>query len=281
MRALPNQHHLVSLNPQLQSLCPGTHPPLASPSPTPLPTTRPARAHALSLTCPPSPPSCPQVRALPNQQQLVLLATSLAVAGADAASVAVRVAEEAGASASSVAYAALRAKKRVNPFAATAEAGEEDDGRGGAGGSFGGVSASQRQQQQLASPSTSAAAGASHQRTPGTASKQGGGLLSGDAALRVLTRDVYERYCGLCKELFMRPVPLPEFMHTCTLLSEQALLNLVGFGAGGGGGKQPRVGGGGNGGQQQHGRISLKVLAQDVRTALQTNPIYRKLIGAE
>jgi Cdc6-like AAA superfamily ATPase len=44
-------------------------------------------------------------------------------------------------------------------------------------------------------------------------------------------RDVYERYTGLCKELYMRPVHTSEFLHTCVLLQEQALLNLVSQGS--------------------------------------------------
>eukprot|EP00955_Chlamydomonas_euryale_P032381 340328-Chlamydomonas_euryale.AAC.1 len=54
------------------------------------------------------------VRALPNLQQLVLLAASLVVAGADAARDAVRDAHKAGVSAMSVSYAAARAKKAAN-----------------------------------------------------------------------------------------------------------------------------------------------------------------------
>jgi len=93
----------------------------------------------------------------------------------------------------------------------------------------------------------------------------------------------------------MRPAPLSEFIHTCGLLGEQALINLVGAGGaagtGGGGRKAPRFGssaassaataGSGQQHQQQHGKVSLRVLAQDVKAALRTNPIFRKLIGAE
>lgn len=90
----------------------------------------------------------------------------------------------------------------------------------------------------------------------------------------------------------MRPEPLSDFIHTCVLLGEQALLNLMGVGAAGGGGggggrKAPRFGSSktsaaaSSGGQQQHGKLSLRVLAQDVKAALKDNPIFRKLIGAE
>ena len=63
------------------------------------------------------------------------------------------------------------------------------------------------------------------------------------------------------QELFMRPAPLSEFIHTCTLLSEQALINVVGgsTGAGGGKGRAGGFGASASGQQQQYGKISLKV----------------------
>lgn len=81
----------------------------------------------------------------------------------------------------------------------------------------------------------------------------------------------------------MRPAPLQEFIHTCTLLSEQALINLrssSGSGAAAGGGGIRR-GMSGKLQQQQEGKLSLRVMAQDVKAALRGNPIYRKIIGAE
>ena len=73
-------------------------------------------------------------------------------------------------------YAAARAKKHVNPFTATAAILEDDHHHGGSMGAHG------------------------RQNGPsGPVPKRAVGGLSGDAALRVPTREVYERYCGLCK----------------------------------------------------------------------------------
>ncbi|GAX85406.1 hypothetical protein CEUSTIGMA_g12822.t1 [Chlamydomonas eustigma] len=205
------------------------------------------------------------VKALPSLQQLVLLAVSLTVAGAEAASVAVKEAEEAGVSSASVSYAASRAKKYVNPFSSRKD---ECGGTCGTGSS-------------AASVSQPSASRPSSQVNPvggcptGMSSKVGLRGLSGDAALRVSTREVYDRYCGLSKEMMMKSVPLQEFMHVCVLLGEQALVNL----AGGAAGNAARRGG--RGVQSQGGKISLKVLAGDVKTALASNPLYKNVIGTE
>lgn len=202
------------------------------------------------------------VRALPNQQQLVLLAASMVVAGSEAAAMATRECEEIGASALSISYAAATARRTVNPFAA------QPVGPGG------GAAAGP-----LASPAAASVGRPALPRsTPGTAART---AMTADAALRVPAREVYERYCGLCKELFMRPVALPEFCHTCTLLAEQALINVNATGgctpgnAGRGRAGTLAVGG------AQNMKLSLRVLAKDVRAALQSNPIYKKVIGAE
>ena len=76
-----------------------------------------------------------------------------------------QIAEEAGASAASVSFAAIRAKRTVNPFAA-ATAGEED----------------------TASDPRRSAPAASGSTVPKRAAAAG--ALSGDAALRVPTREV-------------------------------------------------------------------------------------------
>ena len=103
------------------------------------------------------------VKALPTLQQLVLLSASMAVAGSDAATAATREAEAEGFSAASTSYAVARAKKKANPFAeASAPAGgvQGDDGPPAPTSSM-----------PLPKP-------------------RGGGILLGDAALRVPVRQV-------------------------------------------------------------------------------------------
>lgn len=79
----------------------------------------------------------------------------------------------------------------------------------------------------------------------------------------------------------MRPAPLQEFIHTCTLLSEQALINMHGGSGSGAAAGGIRRGMSGKLQQQQEGKLSLRVMAQDVKAALRGNPIYKKIIGAE
>ena len=82
----------------------------------------------------------------------------------------------------------------------------------------------------------------------------------------------------------MRPVPLQEFLHTCVLLSEQALISMHGTGAGGrasSSGGFRRGGATGKPQQQSEGKLSLRVMAQDIKAALRSNPVFRKIIGAE